>query len=485
MPLDGFAFDRATRWFDHDGRLHVQLTPLTKANICPYFGHEIPNAEALGLERDKIYKLYRDPGEIQKGMHTSNNMQLLELHRVVTPGQPGKDVTVGSTGTDAAFNAPYLMNSLVVWDQIAIDGIEKNLKRQLSSSYHYQADMMPGTVGGEQYDGVMRNIRFNHVALVIDGRAGPDVLVADAMPFELQLNEEQLQMPKLVKGTSGAAMVAHGALVEFLGGKLATDQQIDLKKVLNGTTAHNWPQAKPVIVARLSTAARGKLAKDQTITGVVDVLDRLDATMAMDMDAEEDAEDEFPDDKDDDDDDDKKKKKDAEDKKAKDKAAKDKAAKDKMVKDDDDDDEDKKDKEAKDKRAKDEEDEEERKRERADDKKAMDEAIAKAKTDTVAEVKAQFAALREAEAIVKPVLGELNLAQDSADAVYQMLFTEHKVDVKGVPPVAYKAIAQQTVKAILAGQEQRRTHNTRPANDSATVTDFGKRFPNAAKVRHG
>lgn len=47
--------------------------------------------------------------------------------------------------------------------------------------------MTPGTTPtGEVYDGIMRDIIGNHVALVETGRAGSDVLVADSLPPELK-----------------------------------------------------------------------------------------------------------------------------------------------------------------------------------------------------------------------------------------------------------------------------------------------------------
>ncbi|EGK0709367.1 hypothetical protein IOL87_002155 [Salmonella enterica] len=43
------AFDRASvRQFDKVGRLQIERSNLSKANVCGYFGHEIPGAEALG-----------------------------------------------------------------------------------------------------------------------------------------------------------------------------------------------------------------------------------------------------------------------------------------------------------------------------------------------------------------------------------------------------------------------------------------------------
>jgi hypothetical protein len=177
------AYDASARQYDQDGRLHVRVSHISKANVCPYKGREIPGAEALGLDLNGVYQLLRDPTELAKAAPTFNNLQILSQHIPVSAGAPSRDMTVGSTGTDAAFNAPYLDNSLVFWDAAAIAGVESGELRELSSAYHYVADMTPGEFNGTRYDGVMRNIRGNHVAQVESGRAGSDVIVMDeAMP---------------------------------------------------------------------------------------------------------------------------------------------------------------------------------------------------------------------------------------------------------------------------------------------------------------
>ena len=185
------AFDRATvRSFDSDGRLHIELTPISKANICPYYGREIPNSKALGLQPDKVYYLLRDPKELAKAATTFNNIPLLNEHIPVTAADPQKMAVVGSTGTDAEFDGTYLKNSLVVWDADSIAGIETDEKKELSSAYRYVADMTPGVHEGQPYDGVMRDIVGNHVALVIEGRAGSDVVVGDSLPTGIKSMSE-------------------------------------------------------------------------------------------------------------------------------------------------------------------------------------------------------------------------------------------------------------------------------------------------------
>ncbi len=185
------AFDRATvRSFDKDGRLHIEVTPISKANVCPYYGREIPNSRSLGLQPDKVYYLLRDPKELAKAASTFNNIPLLNEHIPVTASDPQKMAVVGSTGTDAEFDGTYLKNSLVVWDADSIAGIETDEKKELSSAYRYVADMTPGVHEGQPYDGVMRDIVGNHVALVIEGRAGSDVVVGDSIPTGMKSMSE-------------------------------------------------------------------------------------------------------------------------------------------------------------------------------------------------------------------------------------------------------------------------------------------------------
>ena len=199
------AFDRqSARSIDADGRLHVSKTNISKANVCPYFGREIPNWQELGLDGDKVYRLYRDPEELAKGASTFNNLPILNKHIRVTVDEPKKENVVGSIGSDVSFDEQYLRASLCVWDAPAIAGVESEKQCELSAAYYYRADMTPGAApDGEAFDGVMRDIKGNHLALVEAGRAGPDVYVADSNPFVKNTNKPKetpaMKMTKLGK----------------------------------------------------------------------------------------------------------------------------------------------------------------------------------------------------------------------------------------------------------------------------------------------
>lgn len=182
------AMDKSQRHYDDNNHLIVDSTIITKAAVNPYYGHEIPNHEALGLNPDKIYQLLRDPVELQKGMHTFGEKQLLLKHIFVSADDPQKEMIAGTIGSNLEMVGDDVKGSLTVWDKEAINLIESGKLAELSASYFYDPDMTAGTFNGELYDGIMRNIRGNHVALVERGRIGRDALVADALPKSMEFN---------------------------------------------------------------------------------------------------------------------------------------------------------------------------------------------------------------------------------------------------------------------------------------------------------
>jgi hypothetical protein len=385
---ESLAFDRASvRTIDANGRLQISRTNISKANVNAYYGREIPRSEELGLEPNKLYRLWRHPDELRKAAKTFNNIPVLSKHIPDFPTDPPNEFRVGVTHSNAEFDGTYLTVGMSIWDNSAIAGIESGEQRELSASYKYVADMTPGvTPDGEPYDGVMRDIFGNHEALVPDGRAGPDVLVADSLPPEL-----------------------------------------------NHMRKHK--------VAAIRATLKPLLAQDADLEAEV-----RKALLALDEAEKEDEKENKP--ADDEDDDEKDKKKTA----------------------DDEDDEEDKDKK---KTAEDEDDEE-------DDKvckTAMDSAIRLAADSATKKAAENFRKIREAEQVVRPLIGDV-VAMDSAEDVYRTALEQSGVDIAGVHPSAYPAM----VKMAISQKE-----NSRPviAQDSASVSEFEKAFPTAGKLKRG
>ncbi|WP_257755185.1 DUF2213 domain-containing protein [Burkholderia glumae] len=175
------AFDKATvRSFDKDGRMRVSISRISKAGVNPYWGKEIVGGEELGLDPERVYYVFRPPEELEKAAPTFNNLPILAEHKFVSADSPEKDLIIGTTGSNARFDGEYLTNDLAFWDGEYIGKIESDEQRELSSSYRYTAIKKSGTYNGAHYDIVMTDIIGNHVATVVEGRAGPNVLVADS-----------------------------------------------------------------------------------------------------------------------------------------------------------------------------------------------------------------------------------------------------------------------------------------------------------------
>lgn len=437
------ALDRASsRIYDQDGHLHVVATPISKATVNPYYGREIPGYEALGLDANRIYQLLRHPDELAKAADTFNGKPLLDEHKPATAQDHPRHLTAGSLA-NTFWDAPYLKSDISVWDGESIENIDRNEKRQLSSSYRYRADMTPGSFQGVRYDGVMRDIVGNHVALVKEGRAGPDVMVGDSITGMFSMTPTVL--------TRKAALV-QGALVARLQPMLAQDAKIDLTPMLKGVTAENFKAKKPAIAAGLAKATKGKLAQDADLDDVVKMLDVLDEMTPEEVEqAEEKAEEVAAD------------------------AEPEKKGADVAKDADKDDEDDKKDKDVK----------------AAQDaalaaatkdmvsKTAMDAAIATAvEAATSAAIRTQRE-IREAERFVEPWVGQLALAHDSAPDVYRSALKVLKVD-------GADKLHADALRPVLQAQPKPGENRARPveiAQDAASVESFDKMFPHANRLK--
>lgn len=207
MPTLKLAFDQSARRIDSDGRLHVEQSHISKSIVNPYYGAEIPGYQELGLVADKVYQLLRDPAELEKAADTFARLPILSEHVPVTVDSPRPDLVVGAIGSDVKFNAPYLDADLCIWDSKAIAGIESNKVRELSCAYRYIPVMEPGEYEGVAFDGRMTEIKGNHLALVEQGRAGSDVVVADSNPF-ITTKDNAMKMSKLGKALFAALAAA-------------------------------------------------------------------------------------------------------------------------------------------------------------------------------------------------------------------------------------------------------------------------------------
>lgn len=236
MSNPKIAKDRSMRTYDKNGHLIVERTVITKAGVNPYRGDEIPEYEKLGLDPKRVYFLLRDPDELNKGLDTFKLVQLMIKHIAVDADEPEKESTVGSIGSDIEMDGDNVTASLRVTDGKAIRLIESGKLSELSAGYYYDADMTQGEYNGERYDGIMRNIHGNHVALVYRGRIGRDAIIKDEMPTNLWSKKMALK-----KG-------AYARIAQKMKKSLGMDEDIELT---------------PAQVEALTEAVQDEIAEDE------------------------------------------------------------------------------------------------------------------------------------------------------------------------------------------------------------------------------
>lgn len=464
------AFDReSVREKDVDGRLRVAVSHITREQVADYYGREIPGWQGLNLDPDRVYGVYRPASELSKPetVASLNSIPLLSEHQPVDVNDHKPELIVGALGTDAVYSHPYLDNSLIVWTADGITDIESGYTRELSAGYRYIPVLEEGVYDGQSYQIKMTGIVFNHVALVTAGRAGPTVHVMDSAPLTIGM----ILMAKAKK--SPPSNLSHMAKVAFqaLEPKMAADSVEGFKKLTETQVTHkSWTDTIRPALEKL------KLAQDAKADDVKIVIAAMDAVAEEEKKQAEDADG-------DDDEDDKKQTEDENDPVMQMLKTKGLSADEmKMVKDsmaprgiqgaaDED-----KDEEAKRKQAEDEEKEKEMK-----DKQAMDAAIAAATEKAVAAAvkiaQDSANAKAEAEKFVRPWVGELTMAFDSAADVYKAALDVLKVDVKDVHPSAYRSIL-----AVCPKPSESRKSVPTIALDAKPDDDFLKRFPNANRL---
>ena len=306
--------------------------------------------------------------------------------------------------------------------------------------------MTPGkTLDMVDYDGKMLNLVFQHGALVERGRAGPDVFVGDSAMLK-----------------SRAALIAQGSIAAYLAPKMAKGQTLAMDAALKDVTRANLKAQAPKIAAAIAAAAKGKLAKDEMVdTEVLSAL--VEAAEGMtDADSDGIAEQGAKTEGETADEGEGGSKVDqfkamwagmSDEEKAACRAAmggseSDKPAADKTAKDGD-----------------------------KVDKTAMDAALRTATQTARADALKEMAAIRTAEREVRPVVGEVTVACDSAAAVYKVGLDHYKADLTGIPEAAYgpmyRALASHAVKL----------DEPAPLASDAASDDFLSRFKGAAAIR--
>lgn len=172
------------RSFDWNGFMEVKGNPISKSGVYPYLGSEIPGAE----DPDRIYYVYRPAEELarQETIDSFKLMPFIDEHEILgKSGMPAERKGMqGTIGEQVYFDEPYLRGNIKIHSSAA-QSLIKAGKVELSPCYGCDWVKGDGTFDGKPYQYTQRNIMGNHLALVEEGRTGPDVAVQDHRKFTL------------------------------------------------------------------------------------------------------------------------------------------------------------------------------------------------------------------------------------------------------------------------------------------------------------
>lgn len=168
--IDAHIFDSASqRHFDENGRLIVDESLITKADVNQYRGSEIVGYEHLGLDPNQIYSVYRPAAELKKCLDKFSGIPLLSKHIMDYASMPQRDSWTGCLN-NPTFKDGCIYGALSVWDKDQIGEIESGNKKDLSLGYNCKYKKEDGEFDGKKYSLVMYDITPNHLALVARGR---------------------------------------------------------------------------------------------------------------------------------------------------------------------------------------------------------------------------------------------------------------------------------------------------------------------------
>lgn len=191
--MEASAMDK--REYDTNGWFEVKDNPLSMVGVFPYSGRSIDPA----ADPDRVYMVYRPAEELGTNdcidsfkliPWIDNHVMLGSEDEGLTPSEQ-KGVQ-GVIGQDVYFDGDVLKGNIKVFSE-AMANLIANGKKELSCGYRCRYEYAPGVYNGIDYDYVQRDIRGNHLALVENGRMGPDVAVLDHFTFTVD-NKEFLNM---------------------------------------------------------------------------------------------------------------------------------------------------------------------------------------------------------------------------------------------------------------------------------------------------
>lgn len=246
------ALGMDARTVDGNGWFEVKNNPISKAGIFPYSGRQ------LGLDgenADRTFRVLRPPEELNNPEciasfklipwvddHTMIGPNAVKVSENALPAE--KKGVQGVIGEDVYFRDGVLFANIKAFSSTLAALIEAG-KKELSAGYRCVYDMTSGVWNGQAYDAVQRKIRGNHLALVKEGRMGPDVAVMDRFTFSIDAKEAVMADEK-GKDAAGEGGAAAGSMTLEQCTSMLNEMAPQLQKLTAAFAALGAPAAEPV-----------------------------------------------------------------------------------------------------------------------------------------------------------------------------------------------------------------------------------------------
>lgn len=174
------AMSLTSRHMTDEGYL-VAPGNMARTGMQEYRAYEL-GLDADGMDPMKVIRLHRPAEEVfdPASMSSFENKPItIEHPPVAVTADNWRDLAAGEV-RDVSRSGDLMTGTLLIRAKDAIEAVQSG-KVQLSNGYNFELDMTPGTTAnGCDYDGVQRNIRGNHVALVDAARCGSACRIADS-----------------------------------------------------------------------------------------------------------------------------------------------------------------------------------------------------------------------------------------------------------------------------------------------------------------
>lgn len=278
------------RTYDNNGWLEVTDNPISKVGVFDYLGAEIGAPEP-----DKIYRVLRPPEELASEA-TINSFKLTPfiiehemLGKHATPAE--KKGIQGVIGENVYFDPPYLRANIKIFSDVALSNIDSG-KIDLSPGYRSKYEFTSGIYEGQHYDVIQRHLRGNHLALVDEGRTGPDVAVQDHLVITIdtkeliRMNEEENKEKQTIdEGAFTAEQVTalKSIIAEMIAQtKPSTDENPEEEKKSTDADPEEEQKAEEAVAA-------AEVAAEEATTGTPEAVEAAEVAIETAVEAIEEA----------------------------------------------------------------------------------------------------------------------------------------------------------------------------------------------------